>query len=152
MKKTLLLLSFYSIVGTVSAQIDTTSYPAERRELLQLLHQTKPGQDKSCGDLVAVGPKGDISTSRQQWVAAQGKQQVVFKSVTIVPGTEIIRVYNGTSGVVNFLSTVSLVVAGKDIKIKVRRLEVYHRTSTGWCMVAGQGTQVDESMFPVTNP
>ncbi|RYY58786.1 MAG: nuclear transport factor 2 family protein [Chitinophagaceae bacterium] len=138
-------------LGTMAgfAQLDTTSFPEQRGELLQVIHETGPGKEKSCGDWVAVGPKGDLSFSRQQWIEAQKKQKVVFKSMRLVPGSEIVRVYDKTCGVVNFLLEVSLVVAGKDLTIKVRRLEVYHHTAAGWCMVAGQGTEVDESVFPV---
>jgi len=149
MKKMTLSLAFSLAVFVAAAQVDTSSYPEQRRELLQLLRESGPGKEKSCGDLVAVGPKGDLSLSRQQWIEAQKKQQVVFKSVRLVPGSEIVRVYDKTCGVVNFLLEVSLVVAGKDLTIKVRRLEVYHHTTSGWCMVAGQGTEVDEQLFPV---
>lgn len=148
MKKFIILLVFSGLFVSAGAQIDTTSFPDQRRELMELLHRP-PAGDKSCGDLVAVGPKGDLSLSRKQWGAAQSKQQVLFKSIVIIPGSEIIRVYDKTTGVVNYAATVSLVVAGKDVMIKVRRLEVYHHTASGWCMVAGQGTEVDEQVFPV---
>ena len=149
MKKIMLILCCCLVVFAGRTQIDTTAWPEQRKELLQLLHTSGPGKEKSCGDLVAVGPKGDLSLSRQQWIEAQKKQQVVFKSVRVVPGSEIVRVYDKTCGVANFLLEVFLVVAGKDVTIKVRRLEVYHYTGTGWCMVAGQGTEVDERIFPV---
>lgn len=151
MKHILFLFIFSAAAVLAHSQIDTTSYPAQRRQILDLLHRSGPGTEKSCGDLIAVGPKGDISFSRKEWAAAQSKEQVVFKSVQIIPGTEIVRVYDGSCGVVNFVADVSLTVGGKDIRLKVRRLEVYHKTPTGWCMVAGQGTQVDETLFPVEN-
>lgn len=149
MKKILLAGCFCLAVITGFSQLDTASFPEQRRELLQLIHESGPGKEKSCGDWVAVGPKGDISFNRPQWIEAQKKQKVVFKSMRLVPGSEIVRVYDKTTGVVNFLLEVSLVVAGKDLTIKVRRLEVYHHTADGWCMVAGQGTEVDENVFPV---
>lgn len=148
--KRILFFFFFTITAAAAySQIDTVSYPEQRKQIIELLHKSGPGTEKSCGDLVAVGPKGDISLSRKEWVAAQSKEQVVFKSVRIVPGTEIIRIYDGTSAVVNFLADVALTVGGRDIRLKVRRLEVYHSTQTGWCMVAGQGTEVDETLFPV---
>jgi len=152
MKSTILFLACAFAAGTAYAQIDTVSYPEQRKQVLELLHRAGPGTEKSCGDLIAVGPKGDLSLSRKEWSAVQSKEQVVFKSVQIVPGTEIVRVYDGTAAVVNFLADVALKVDGKDLRLKVRRLEVYHKTPTGWCMVAGQGTQVDEAMFPVKTP
>jgi hypothetical protein len=148
--KTLLTLILLSI-ATLSAfaQVDTTSYPKERQEIWELLRHQKPGTQIDCNDMIAVGPKGDISFTHQQWVEVQKKEKLVFKSVRPVPGNEFIRIYDGTSAVVNLLINVSLVVDGRDINIKVRRLEVYHKTAGNWCRVAGQGTQVDENLFPV---
>lgn len=149
MKYLIILLLVTGLADKSNAQIDTTSYPEQRKQILDLLHHSGPGTEKSCGDLVAVGPKGDISFSRKEWAAAQAKEQVVFRSLMIMPGSEVVRVYDGTTAVVNFLADVALTVAGKEVNLKVRRLEVYHKTAAGWCMVAGQGTQVDETLFPV---
>jgi hypothetical protein len=149
MKHLLLFFFLAFTAANVSAQIDTTSYPDQRREILELLHKGAQGGDKSCGDFIAVGPKGDISFSRKEWIEVQKKMKLVFKSMRIIPGSEVVRVYDGTSAVVNFVADVALVVDGKDVALKVRRLEVYHKTGTGWCMVAGQGTEVDEGLFPV---
>lgn len=130
----------------VSVQIDTTSYPAERKELKALIHQPLR---LDCNDFIAVGPKGDISFSFRQWKAVQAKEKLVFKSVQPVPGNEYIRIYEGKMAVVNFLIDVKLLVDGRDVNIKVRRLEVYHKGAEGWCRVAGQGTEVDENLFPI---
>jgi len=148
--KALLILTFLSL-GTYSvyAQVDTTSYSNERQEIRQVLRNQRPGTLTDCNDMIAVGPKGDISFSHQQWVEAQKKEKLVFKSVRPVPGNEFIRIYDGTTAVVNSLINVQLAVEGRDISIKVRRLEVYRKNATGWCRVAGQGTQVDETLFPV---
>lgn len=131
------------------AQIDTTSYPKERREIRQLLQSQSPGKLMDCADMIAVGPKGDISFSHQQWIEAQKKEKLVFKSVKPVPGNEFIRIYDGTTAVVNLLIDVNIIVDGRELNIKVRRLEVYHKTSGNWCRVAGQGTQVNETLFPI---
>lgn len=101
--------------------------------------------------MIAVGPKGDISFSHQQWVEAQKREKLVFKSVRPVPGNEFIRIYDGTTAVINLLINVALVVDGRDVNIKVRRLEIYHKSADGWCRVAGQGTLVDEELFPVNS-
>lgn len=133
------------------AQVDTTSYPKERQEIRLLLRSQGPATNLDCADMIAVGPKGDISFTRQQWIEAQKKEKLVFKSVRPVPGNNFIRIYDGTIAVVNLLINVNIVVDGRDLNIKVRRLEVYHKTSGNWCRVAGQGTQVDEGLFPVKN-
>jgi len=135
------------------AQIDTVSYPQERRQIRAILHGPPGGTNgaAACNDLVAVGAKGDISFSAQQWKGVQTQGKIVFKAVKLVPGTEIIRIYNGTSAVVNWLADVQLSVDGHDVALKVRRLEVYEKKAGGWCRVAGQGTEVDEKLHPLSH-
>ncbi|WP_133256932.1 nuclear transport factor 2 family protein [Hymenobacter edaphi] len=150
MKAPLLSALLLPLATAAYAQMDTLSYPAERQQIRALLHQ--PGgyhPTTACRDMVAVGPKGDISFSEAEWRAAQAKEKLVFKSISIVPGSEIIRVYNASSAVVNWLADVRLTVAGQDVALKVRRLEVYIKQGGNWCRVAGQGTQVNEQLFPV---
>ncbi|WP_231460257.1 MULTISPECIES: nuclear transport factor 2 family protein [unclassified Pedobacter] len=144
---TILIVTVTSFAGF--AQIDTTSFAKERAEIRTLLRNQKPGTLIDCNDFIAVGPKGDISFSHEQWVEVQKKEKLIFKSVRPIPGNEFIRIYDGTMAVVNLLIEVKLVVDNKDVDIKVRRLEVYHKNAGKWCRVAGQGTQVDENLFPV---
>lgn len=151
MKALVTLIFLTSLSLAAFAQIDTTSYPKERQEIRQLLRNQGPGAKIDCADMISVGPKGDISFTREQWIEAQKKEKLVFKSVKPVPGNEFIRVYDGTTAVVNLLINVNIIVDGRDMKIKVRRLEIYHKTSGNWCRVAGQGTQVDENLFPVNS-
>jgi hypothetical protein len=142
---------FIALLGSYQAwaQIDTTSFPKERQEIRQLMQQRKPDVPIDCPDFIAVGPKGDISFSHQEWKGVQAKEKLVFKSVRPVPGHEFIRIYEGKMAVVNFVANVQLVVDGQDVNLKVRRLEVYHKRPSGWCRVAGQGTEVDEKLFPI---
>ena len=149
MTKMTILFLLLLVGGNVLAQIDTTSYAKERSEIRSLVQNRKPDVPIDCKDFIAVGPKGDISFSQKQWQAVQTKEQVVFKSVQAIPGHEFIRIYDGTTAVVNFLASVQLVVGGRDVNIKVRRLEVFHKNDGAWCRVAGQGTEVDEKLFPV---
>lgn len=141
-----LLLIFTS---SLYAQVDTASYSKERQEIRKLLRNQRPGTMLDCNDMISVGPKGDISFTHQEWIDAQKKEKLIFKSVKAIPGNEFIRIYDGTTAVVNLMINVNIVVDGRDLNIKVRRLEVYHKTSGNWCRVAGQGTQVDETLFPV---
>jgi hypothetical protein len=151
MKK--LLLSCLLAVGTLNAfaQIDTLKFPKERKEINALLHDPtfKIQTQNDCNDFVSVGPKGDINYSLTQWRNSQGKEKLIFKSVKVVPGSEIVRIYDRTTAVVNWLADVQLNVQGHDIALKVRRLEVFIKKDGSWCMVAGQGTQVDEQLFPI---
>lgn len=149
--KTLFATSLLLLSATVaSAQLDTVSYSKERQEIRAILHSPGGTERVSCpNDIVAVGAKGDISYSVQQWRGVQAKDKVVFRSVKPVPGSEIIRIYSGSSAVANWLADVQLTVNGRDIALKVRRIEVFIKKETGWCRVAGQGTEVDEKLHPV---
>jgi len=151
MKAIFTFIFLISLLPAVFAQIDTNSYPKERQEIQKLLRSQGSGISTDCSDMIAVGPKGDISFTREQWIEAQKKEKLVFKSVKPVPGNEFIRIYDGTTAVVNLLIQVNIVVDGRDLNIKVRRLEIYHKAAGSWCRVAGQGTQVDENLFPVNS-
>jgi hypothetical protein len=149
MKQTIFVLLALFVSYNAVAQIDTTSYPKERQEIRELMQNRKPDVQIDCKDFIAVGAKGDISFSHEAWQRVQSKEKVVFKSVRPVPGNEFIRIYDGNMAVVNFLINVRLEVDGREVNMKVRRLEVFHKTASGWCRVAGQGTEVDEKLFPV---
>jgi hypothetical protein len=151
MKK--LLLSCVLVAGAISAdaQIDTLNFPEERNEIKALMRDPafKVQTQNNCNDFVSVGPKGDINYSLDQWKESQGKEKLIFKSVKVMPGSEIIRIYDTTTAVVNWVANVQLNVQGHDVALKVRRLEVFIKKGGSWCMVAGQGTQVDEKLFPI---
>lgn len=149
MKSAIIAIALSLTSCSLFAQLDTTSFPLERQELRKLLSLQKPGTIIDCNDFIAVGPKGDISFSNQQWQEVQKKEKIIFKSVQTIPGNDYIRIYEGHIAVRNYLAEVKLVVDGLDVNLKVRRLEVYHKNASGWCRVAGQGTEVDEKMFPV---
>ena len=151
MKKTLLIFVFSLGAISAFAQLDTLSFPNERKEVETFMHdpEFKVQTQNNCNDFVSVGPKGDINLSLPQWRETQQKEKLVFKSVKVVPGSEIIRIYTATTAVVNWLADVQINVQGHDIALKVRRLEVFIKKNGSWCMVAGQGTQVDERLFPV---
>lgn len=149
MKQIGLLLTLLTISTLAFTQVDTLSYPEDRKAIWALIRQPQRAAPIDCSDFIAVGPKGDISFSRQQWIENQQKLKLTFKSLRIVDGTAFIRIYDGTTAVVNFLAAVELIVDKKNVQLKVRRLEVYHKSNGQWCRVAGQGTEVDEQLFPV---
>ena len=139
---TLFCLSFFS----VRAQIDTVSFPKERAEIKAIVHG--PNSSILGKDIIMVGAKGDISFTQEELKGARAQEKLIFKSVTPVPGSEIIRIYNATTAVVNWLAAVELQVDGHDVSLKVRRIEVYIKKDGKWNRVAGQGTEVDQTLFP----
>ena len=128
MKQTcFLLLLLFGCLHAV-AQIDTTSYPKERQEIRALMRNRKPDVQIDCKDFIAVGAKGDISFSHEQWQGVQSKEKVVFKSVWPVPGNEFIRIYDGNMAVVNFLINVQLEVDGREVNMKSGDWKCFTRT------------------------
>jgi hypothetical protein len=79
--KSFLLVSLFLLTATAaSAQVDTVSYHQERQAIRTILHSPGGAERVSCSnDIVAVGAKGDISYSVQQWKGVQTKEKVVFK-------------------------------------------------------------------------
>ncbi len=65
-----------------------------------------------------------------------------FKSVTPVPGTHVLRVYNGDAAVRNVMLDVVFDTPGGDMNIRVVRTETYIKIKGRWYFVSGQGTRV----------
>ncbi|PJJ83641.1 nuclear transport factor 2 family protein [Mucilaginibacter auburnensis] len=131
---------------TAKAQIDTVSFPKERTEIKAIVHS--PGNSALGKDIIMVGAKGDISFTQEELKGARAQEKLVFKSVTPVAGSEFIRIYNANTAIVNWLAAVELQVDGHDVSLKVRRIEVYIKKDGKWNRVAGQGTEVDQTLFP----
>ena len=143
----LLITTLFSLsVLSVNAQIDTVSFPKERAEIKAIVHS--PANSTLGKDIIMVGAKGDISFTQEELKGARTQEKLIFKSVKPVPGSEIIRIYNATTAIVNWLAAVELQVDGHDVSLKVRRIEVYIKKGGIWNRVAGQGTEVDQTLFP----
>lgn len=142
----LITIVFCLSFASVRAQMDTVSFPKERGEIKAIVHSNN---NSALGkDVIMVGAKGDISFTQEELKGARAQQKLIFKSVTPVFGSEIIRIYNATTAVVNWLAAVELQVDGHDVSLKVRRIEVYIKKDAKWNRVAGQGTEVDQTLFP----
>jgi hypothetical protein len=87
--KNIIITCLLSMITTAAlAQIDTLSFPKERREVQAILHDPtdKANDAAACGDMVAVGPKGDISFSVQDTKGVRSKEKLIFKAVKPVSG------------------------------------------------------------------
>ena len=107
----------YKLTKADSSVLDLTSNTQVRKEVIAYMHAIapdKPGVSQvtlGCADdLVAVGPEGLRSISGGIWKKnAQNDDGIVFKKVIVVPGTEIVRLYNdGKTAVRNVLLDVKL--------------------------------------------
>lgn len=138
----------YVLTKVDSANLDLTSNPEVRKEVIAYMHAIAPDKPEAVqftsqctDDLVAVGPEGLRSISGGVWKKHAKDDGIVFKKVIVVPGTEIVRIYNdGQTAVRNALLDVTLGTPVGEINLDVMRLETYIKKGDHWCMVAGQGT------------
>ncbi|CAN5885546.1 hypothetical protein BH11BAC4_BH11BAC4_23250 [soil metagenome] len=133
--------------STVIAQVpppgkyNTTNYPDDR-QAIEALNAIGDSTIYLNDDYIAVGPEGKVSYGFEQWKKGFEDKGATFKSVTPVPGTYILRVYNGDAAVKNMIVDVVFSTPGGDMSITVIRTETYIKEHGKWYFVGGQGTRV----------
>jgi hypothetical protein len=120
---------------------DTSSYP-EDRKAIELISRKNDSTRFKNDDYIAVGPEGRISYGFEEWKKGFIEEGATFKSAKPVPGTTILRIYNGDAAVKNFVLDVVFATTKGDFPIKVVRTETYIKQNGKWYFVAGQGTRV----------
>ena len=124
-----------------SGKYNTTNYPEDRKAITAM--RLIDGLGQHCADdYVTVNPDGTISYGFEEWKQGFINAGASFKSVTPVPGMEILRIYEGKTAILNSLTDVVLGTPKGDVKIRVQRVEVFVKQNGGWCFVAGQGTRI----------
>ncbi|MFT4205063.1 MAG: hypothetical protein QM610_14255 [Chitinophagaceae bacterium] len=132
---------------------DTASYPEDRKAIVILSRKNDSTRFLN-DDYIAVGPEGRISYGFEQWQQGFKEEGATFKSARPVPGTTILRIYNGDAAVKNFVLDVVFATTKGDFPIRVVRTETYIKQNGKWYFVSGQGTRVlskeeyDEHMKP----
>ena len=138
----------YKLKPNDIAKLDMASFPEARAEILKMLYENMPDKAEpkkpaaNCSDdMVAVGPEGLRSIGYEQWEGGFKENDIKFKKVDVVQGSEIIRIYNeGKTAVLNWAAHVTFETPVGDISVNVCRLETYIKKGDTWCLVAGQGT------------
>ena len=118
---------------------NTASYPEERKAIEQVSSRLDSTQFLN-DDCIAVGPEGRVSYGFEEWKKGFEDKHATFKSVTPVPGTYILRVYNGDAAVKNMTLDVVFDTPEGELYITVIRTETYIKQNGKWYFVAGQGT------------
>jgi len=117
-----------------------TNYPEERKAINSL--RNLPDSAKHLNDdYIAVGPEGHISYGLKEWQQGFANTGVKFKGVTLIPGANIMRVYNGDIAVKNMVIDVAFDTPKGDMFITVIRTETYIKQNGNWYFVGGQGTK-----------
>lgn len=120
---------------------DNSSFP-EDRKAIELVSRKNDSTRFNQDDYIAVGPEGRISYGFDEWKKGFIEEGATFKSAKPVPGTTILRIYNGDAAVKNFVLDVVFATTKGDFPIRVVRTETYIKQNGKWYFVAGQGTRV----------
>ena len=133
-------LNFNAIAQIPPAEkYNTTNYPKDRK----IIQSISNSFDKSLSlndNYVGIGADGKISYGVPAELETFVKDGITFKSITPVPGTELLRIFNGNTAINT--KTVDVVFNSKngDVHFKVIRAETFIKQNGKWYFVLGQGT------------
>jgi hypothetical protein len=120
---------------------DTSSYP-EDRKAIEMMSRKGDSSRFYNDDYIAVGPEGRISYGFAEWKQGLKEEGASFKSARPVPGSTVLRIYNGDAAVKTFVLDVIFATTKGDFPIRVVRTETYIKQEGKWYFVVGQGTRV----------
>ena len=138
-------LLFLFIASKVVAQTvpagkyDTTNYPKDRK----IINSIQNSFDKSLSlndDYVGIGADGKMSFGVPAELQTFVKDSISFKSITPIPGTELLRIFNGTTAIKTKAVDVVFTSPNGDVHFKVIRAETFIKQKGKWFLVLGQGT------------
>ncbi len=118
---------------------DTANYPKDRK----IINSIKNSFDKSLSlndDYVGIGADGKMSFGIPAELQTFVKDSISFKSITPVPGTELLRIFNGTTAIKTKTVDVVFDSPKGDVHFKVIRAETFIKQKGKWYLVLGQGT------------
>ena len=144
-KPKLFLLVFIFISFKVVAQqvpfgkYNTTNYPKDRA----IINSITNSFDKSLSlndNYVGIGADGKMSFGVPAELQTFVKDSISFKSITPVPGTELLRIFNGVTAIKTKAVDVVFDSPKGDVHFKVIRAETFIKQNGKWYFVLGQGT------------
>jgi hypothetical protein len=122
-----------------AGKYNTTNYPKDRK----IINAISNIFDKSLSlndNSVSIGADGTISYGIDEELQKFVKNGLTFKSVTSVPGTELVRIFNGRTAIKTKIAEVVFSSPNGDVYFKVIRAETYIKQKGKWYFVLGQGT------------
>ena len=141
------LIVFTFMGSKVVAQVppagkyDTTNYPKDRK----IINGISNIFDKSLSlndNSVSIGADGKMSYGIEAELQTFVKDSMSFKSVTPMSGTELLRIFNGTTAIRTKVADVVFTSPKGDVHFKVIRAETFIKQKGKWYFVLGQGTNV----------
>jgi hypothetical protein len=140
---TILLIVFSSIrmTGQVPppGKYDTTNYPEDRAFINSISNIFDPSLSLN-DNSISIGADGSIAYGLEEEFQKFARNGMTFKSVESVPGTELVRIFNGTTAIKTKVANVVFSTPDGDLHFKVIRAETYIKDNGKWYYVLGQGT------------
>jgi hypothetical protein len=118
---------------------DTTSYPEDRAFIKSISNIFDPSLSLNDNN-ISIGADGTIAYGLEQEFKKFEKHGMTFKSVVPVPGTELIRIFNGQTAILTKVAEVVFNTPEGELYFKVIRAETYIKDHGKWYYVLGQGT------------
>lgn len=140
----LLLLSTFQSMKMLGqapppGKYDTTNYPEDRKfinSISNIFDSSLSLNDNS----ISIGADGSIAYGLKEEFQKFARNGMTFKSVVTVPGTELVRIFNGQTAIKTKIADVVFSTPEGDLHFKVIRAETYIKDNGKWYYVLGQGT------------
>ena len=124
-----------------AGKYNTTDYPEDRKLLLAIQNNFDPAYSLN-DNYVGIGAEGRFYYGTAEEMKIFEKMQLRFKSVTTLPGSDLLRIFNGTTAIHTRQVDVVFDSPRGELKVRVIRNETYVKQDGRWYCVLGQGTQV----------
>lgn len=118
---------------------DTTNYPEDRKFINSISNIFDPSLSLNDNSL-SIGADGSIAYGLDEELKKFERNGMTFKSVVSVPGTELVRIFNGHTAIKTKVADVVFSTPEGDLHFKVIRAETYIKENGKWYYVLGQGT------------
>jgi len=122
-----------------AGKYDTTNYPKDREFINSISNIFDPSLSLD-DNSISIGADGSISYGLEEELQKFVKNGMTFKSVVSVPGTELVRIFNGKTAIKTKVADVVFSTPEGDLHFKVIRAETYIKQKGKWYFVLGQGT------------
>ena len=124
-----------------AGKFNVTNYPKDRAAINAIRNNFDSAYSLN-DNYVGLGAEGKIYYGKMAELKSMQEFGVSFKSVTVVPGTSLLRIFNGSSALKTFVADVVFATTDGELYVKVIRQESYVKQAGKWFYVAGQGTMV----------
>lgn len=122
-----------------SGKYDTTNYPEDRAFINSISNIFDPSLSLN-DNSICIGADGSIAYGLEEEFQKFARNGMTFKSVESVPGTELLRIFNGQTAIKTKVANVVFSTPEGDLHFKVIRAETYIKDNGKWYFVLGQGT------------